>query len=186
MSLPSNKYKNPPRETFFLPYRKGDDLHLRCLRACVVNENENFADVIEVWGTEFLITEGPSAFVPPVIEERYTRYNIKVTQTSRDKFISEYVRPLIISGRGWEELVDHNPKLVYPLFQTYSNNWPVIADKHIEVMQNLCEQFLNEIVQYVWPRDIRTRIWRDVVKPEVDVRLQNAQGVLEELKEDRF
>lgn len=180
------EYDNPLRETFFPLYIKGDGLNLRRLRACVVNENLQFSDVMEIWGTEYFIGEGPLNPAPATTKNCSAKYNVVVKPIARERFIDEYVKPLMKGGRGQEQLVDHNPKLLYSLFQTYSSNWPGVADKHIETIQMLCNDFLDQIVKYAWPLGIQTRIWRGIVKRQLEARLRNAREVLQELKDDRF
>ena len=110
---------------------------------------------------------------------------------SWSQFLLELMRRMSSSSiksinPGLELSVDSNPLLVYRLFQSYSENWPDHAAQHIEDIHKLCEAFLLEVLQYVWPRRFHNRIWDGFIQGEVDWRVKKAQIELHKLKADRL
>jgi GTPase SAR1 family protein len=174
---------NPLGEDFFPKYNDKSRKFARNLRSRVVIMNEAFNDNMEKFGAAYIIRENaqPNQLSPP------SKTPGQVPPTiSRKEFIEREVQPLIRDNPGQELSVDINPRLVYRLFQSYSVKWPEQADKHVHIVQSLCEEFLTEVMAYGWPSRLRSRAWRGFVQQSLEARAKEATKELNELKKDRF
>jgi GTPase SAR1 family protein len=172
---------NPLGEDFFPRFNDRTKRFSRNLRSRVVISNENFSDSMEKAGALYAIEGGAKG------DKQATPPSAKGTRpVSRRDYIEREVKPLIRDNPGQELSVDINPRLVYRLFQSYSANWPVLAEEHVKAVQKLCEEFLYEVMAYAWPQRMRTRVWRGFVQKAMDERFQAAIKELDELKKDRF
>ncbi|KAF2673911.1 hypothetical protein BT63DRAFT_422012 [Microthyrium microscopicum] len=176
---------NPLGEDFFPKFNDRSRKFARNLRSRVVIMNEAFDDNMEKWGAAFIIKENAtqSQLSPP--KSKHPAGSVP-PNISRKEFIEREVQPLIRDNPGQELSVDINPRLVYRLFQSYSSKWPNLADKHVEIVQNLCEEFLAEVMAYAWPTRLRSRAWRSFVQQSMEDRFKEAAKELNELKKDRF
>lgn len=178
---------NPLGEDFFPRFNDKTKKFARNLRSRVVILNETFSDNLEKFGAAYLIEGGPAG---AQVDSSPARHLNKSTRTppkiSRKEFIDREVQPLIRDNPGQELSVDINPRLVYRLFQSYSENWPVLAEQHIDSVQRLCEEFLTEVMTYAWPQRLRSRAWRSFVQQSLEDRYKDALHELDELKKDRY
>jgi len=175
---------NPLGEDFFPKFNDKSRKFARNLRSRVVITNEQFNDSMEKWGSAYLIKENtPQSRLSP--NAKTFPGDIPPTVSRRD-YIEREVKPLIRDNPGQELSVDINPRLVYRLFQAYSLNWPTLAEKHVENVQNLCIEFLTEVMAYGWPQRLRSRAWRSFVEQSLEARYKEAAKELQELKNDRY
>lgn len=177
---------NPPGDNFFPHFNQGTKRDARNLRSRVVILNEYFCESMERRGAAYTM-EGAPGHQQPVStsNSHFSQPGATPPFSSRKDFIEKEVRPLIQDNPGQELSVDINPLLVYPLFQQYSRNWPGLADQHITAVQNLCDEFLTEVMAHAWPRRLQNRIWRGFVRQATKARLKRAWAELENLKRDR-
>ncbi|KAF2398701.1 hypothetical protein EJ06DRAFT_564128 [Trichodelitschia bisporula] len=175
---------NPPSESFAEPMRK--------LRARIVTQNEKFAEEMAVFGHLVeIIEEAPMPTTPgangqqhlppptPVVNSRHPM------KLSRADFIRHHVEPLLNASPGLELMMDRNPLLVYTLFRNYSENWPTIAKRHLEEVQAICSDFLQEVIDFIWPEDMRARAWMAFVEEKMEERLKEATKEADKLFKDR-
>jgi GTP-binding protein EngB required for normal cell division len=174
---------NPSGEDFFPTYESGKTYD-RNFRSRVVKQNIIFASHMENWGSACLISldEGHSNVKSPV---RTGTGGATFPEMRRSEYISKVVCPLIQDNPGLELSMDVNNHLVYSLFQSYSANWPKHAADHIKDIHKLCEDFLLQVLQEVFPKQIQTRIWTRFIQSEIDCMLRNAQKELGMLMADR-
>jgi hypothetical protein len=179
---------NPLGEDFFPRFNDGKRF-ARNLRSRVVIMNENFSDTMEKSGSMYLIDGGKT------VDGKKPAASIKSTgpppargpkSIARADYIEREVKPVLRDSPGLELSTDISPLLVYRLFQSYSANWPVLADNHVRSVQRLCEEFLHEVMAYAWPSRMRTRVWRAFVQKTMDDRFAKALKELDELKKDRY
>jgi hypothetical protein len=155
---------------------------LRKLRARIVLQNEKFAQEMATVGHLVeIIDETPgSPGAPPVVVN--SNHPMRM---SRSDFIKHHVEPLLNASPGLELRMDRNPLLVYTLFRSYSENWPVIARAHIDEIQAICSDFLNEIIDFAWPEDMRGRAWQAFIENKMEERIQEAYNEAGHLFKDR-
>jgi hypothetical protein len=128
------------------------------------------------------ILDGPigSPGAPPEVQSAH-----HPRRMSRAEFIRQHVEPLLNASPGLELRMDKNPLLVYTLFRNYSQNWPDIATRHIEEVQAICNDFLQEVVDFIWPEDMRPRAWIAFVEERMESRLDEAYKEAGKLFKDR-
>jgi hypothetical protein len=176
---------NPVGEDFFPRFNEGTKRYARNLRSRVVIQNEHFTDGLEKWGSSCIIEGTGGDSKPSRTTNPYkSRTSGNPPPISRVDFIEREVKPLIQDNPGQEISVDINPLLVYRLFQQYSTNWPKMSDQHIAMVQNLCEEFLTEVMGHAWPNRLVHKVWRDFVRQAVEERNQRAMTELNKLKMD--
>jgi Dynamin family/Dynamin central region len=178
---------NPLGEDFFPRFNDKTKKFARNLRSRVVILNETFSDNLEKYGSAYLIEGSVAGQNADVTQARHASKSTRIPpKMSRKEFIEREVQPLIRDNPGQELSVDINPRLVYRLFQSYSENWPVLAEQHIDAVQKLCEEFLTEVMTYAWPQRLRSRAWRSFVQQSMEKRNADALHELDELKKDRY
>jgi dynamin family protein len=178
---------NPLGEDFFPRFNDRTKKFARNLRSRVVILNEVFSDNLEKYGAAYMIEGATPGSQVELAQSRHQAKNTKTPpKISRKDFIDREVQPLIRDNPGQELSVDINPRLVYRLFQSYSENWPVLAEQHIDSVQKLCEEFLTEVMTYAWPQRLRSRAWRAFVQQSMEQRHNDAVRELDELKKDRY
>jgi GTP-binding protein EngB required for normal cell division len=80
---------------------------------------------------------------------------------------------------------DYDPSIVFHLFADYSAKWDNIAHNHQEKVQGVVNQFLQQVVNHVWPQRMRTRLWSTLLSKKVEVLQTRAKEELERLLLDR-
>jgi GTP-binding protein EngB required for normal cell division len=168
---------------FFHPSPPSPTEAIRKLRARIVLQNERFAEEMTTIGHLVEILDGPpgSPGAPPP-DVQNTHHPMRL---SRADFIRHHVEPLLNASPGLELRMDKNPLLVYTLFRNYSQNWPEIATRHIEEIQAICNDFLQEVVDFIWPEDMRPRAWVAFVEERMETRLAEAYKEAGKLFKDR-
>jgi GTPase SAR1 family protein len=178
---------NPLGEDFFPRFNDRTKKFARNLRSRVVILNETFSDNLERYGSAYLIEGTVTGQQVDLSQSRHASKSTRIPpKISRKEFIEREVQPLIRDNPGQELSVDINPRLVYRLFQSYSENWPVLAEQHGDAVQKLCEEFLTEVMTYAWPQRLRSRAWRTFVQKAMEERFKDALKELDELKKDRY
>jgi GTPase SAR1 family protein len=178
---------NPSGEDFFPSFDDGKT-YARNFRSRVVKQNQIFTAQMEDWGASYIITEdgqqsghrnGKSTIRP-------NEDTAHVREISRSDYLKKIVHPLIQDNPGQELSMDTNALLVYRLFQSYSENWITHATQHISNVHKLCEEYLNQVLQYAWPKRIQYRIWGGFIQSEIESMRQNAKRELDKIKADRM
>lgn len=177
---------NPLGEDFFPRFNDKTKKFARNLRSRVVIMNEAFNDNMENHGSLYVISKDSSAPTQPSPSTHKASSTSVPPAITRKEFIEREVQPLIRDNPGQELSVDINPRLVYRLFQSYSTKWATLAERHVEVVEGLCEEFLTEVLGYAWPSRLRSRVWRGFVQKSMQDRYRLAIVELEDLKKDRY
>ncbi|KAL5091678.1 hypothetical protein Trisim1_002893 [Trichoderma cf. simile WF8] len=119
----------------------------------------------------FLLGESDnSALVSP----RYLRTRVRWENT-------EFERE-ICAGQQLPE--NHDPLIVYKLFDGYSAKWDDIARTYIDRMQGITNEFLQEVVNYVWPQRMREWLWSTLLSRKIEMCFIQAKEELEKLLMD--
>jgi hypothetical protein len=75
--------------------------------------------------------------------------------------------------------------LVYDLFQLHSQNWLEYADNHIKNINTLLEDFLWQVLFYLWPKQLQKRFWFGFIQAEMENRISEAKAELQKIEMDR-
>jgi len=166
---------------FFHPTPQSPMEAVRKLRARLVIQNESFAAEMTSLGHLVELSDEPAGAPggPGFQDSHHPR------RMTRAEFVKRHVEPLLEASPGLELRMDKNPLLVYTLFRNYSQNWPEIATRHLEEVQAICNDFLQEIIDFAWPVDMRPRAWNHFVEDKMEVRLSEAHKEAGKLYKDR-
>jgi GTPase SAR1 family protein len=158
------------------------DARIRKLRARINAENLRFEEELRTMGHTVEIAD-----IHPPSPRRQSRINssrfpIRMTRT---EFIEKAVDPVIRESAGQELLGDSNPLLVYKMFQKQSQNWDAIATRHMSIISGICEAFVREVLDFVWPGTIQERIWSALIEDQLETRNEGANKEVQMLCKDR-
>lgn len=166
---------------FFHPTPQSPMEAVRKLRARLVIQNESFAAEMASHGHLVELSDEPAGS-PGGPGFQDTHHSRRMT---RGDFIRRHVEPLLDASPGLELRMDKNPLLVYTLFRNYSQNWPDIASRHLNEVQGICNDFLQEVVDFAWPIDMRPRAWNAFVEDKMEGRMKEAETEASKLFKDR-
>lgn len=174
-------YRDHYKTSFF--DSSSSDARIRKLRARINAENLRFEEELRTMGHTVEITD----VHPPSASRRRSRTEgFKVpSRMTRADFIEKAVEPVIRESAGQELLGDSNPLLVYKMFQKQSENWDTLALRHMVIIHGICEEFLREVLDFIWPGTIQERIWTALVEDRLELRQQGANMEVERLCKDR-
>ncbi|KAK4044347.1 P-loop containing nucleoside triphosphate hydrolase protein [Parachaetomium inaequale] len=167
-------YKNPPKKNFFRVTADPRGTPAQNLRARAAEENDRFSMRIRAHGRK--VTFSTSA--PPAPGEPAPENSAK-----RD-FVRQEVEMLLRQIRGSEFPMDPKPRAVYMLFQSYSENWPKLAQEHKDNLGVVCNEFLGELIDYAWPKRMREPLRRHFLEPHMKALMAKAQHELDLLTQD--
>jgi len=167
-------YKNPPKKNFFRVTADPRGTPAQNLRARATEENDRFSTRIRAHGRKF--TFSPSASLAP-------GESAPEDSAKRD-FVKQEVEMLLRQIRGSEFPMDPKPRAVYMLFQSYSENWPKLAQEHKDNLGVVCNEFLGELIDYAWPKRMREPLRRHFLEPHIKALMAKAQHELDLLMED--
>ncbi|KAL1836820.1 hypothetical protein VTJ49DRAFT_4621 [Mycothermus thermophilus] len=167
-------YKNPPKKNFFRVTADPRGTPAQNLRARATEENDRFSARIRSQGRK-LSFAASAARAPgdPPVEDRAKR-----------EFVSQEVEMLLRQIRGSEFPMDPKPRAVYMLFQSYSENWPKLAQEHKDNLGVVCNQFLGELIDYAWPKRMREPLRRHFLEPHMKALMTKAQHELDLITQD--
>lgn len=167
-------YKNPPKKNFFRVTADPRGTPAQNLRARAAEENDGFAMRIRAHGRKFSFSASSSQ----APDEDMPENNVKRA------FVSQEVETLLRQIRGSEFPMDPKPRAVYMLFQSYSENWPRLAQEHKDNLGVVCNEFLGELIDYAWPKRMRDPLRRHFLEPHMKLLMAKAQDELELLTQD--
>lgn len=169
-------YKDPSGKSFF---PKSVDLKgtpAQKLRARAVEENERFAERVRTQGHKFDMTSRSDSLVTKVKNIGFM---------TKEQYALKEVEPLLQQNRGTEFPMDHEPRLVYTLFQGYSENWSQLAQEHKDNLGAICNAFLSEVIDNVWPHRMREPLRINFLDPQMKGMLEKARKEADLLRQDQ-
>lgn len=170
-------YKNP-----FFDAENGD-AHRRKLRARIDIENERFEQDLRNFGHTVEIVHANSASND---EDDFVVEGVnRPWKMTRADFIANNIEPVLLESTGKELRGDSNPLLVYKMFEKQSRNWDKLAARHMMAIERICEEFLYEVLDSVWPGILQDRIWSAFIEEPLEERREDASGEVERLCRDR-
>ncbi|KAI5841700.1 dynamin family protein-like protein [Tricharina praecox] len=97
----------------------------------------------------------------------------------------EWVRPLLLGGRGRELPGTFNPLLISELFWEQSKGWEAITRRHLKKVYRKLNGFLRLALVGVAPPDVIEGLFANHIDQEMAERFQRANKELEGLLNDR-
>lgn len=167
----NGNYKNPFGERFFARQSHPRGTPSQKLRARVREESERFSRRFRQHGRRVSFGTG--------LPEAGTTGD----QSKRDFALNE-VEPLLRQIRGNELPLDSNPRAPYILFQDYSRNWPTLAQEYKDNLSVICNEFLSDVIGYVWPRRMRDPLRYHFLEAQMRALVENADKELNRLTDD--
>jgi GTPase SAR1 family protein len=164
-------YENP----FFGLIEQGEGRKKR-LRAHVQALNNAFAEKMRL--------EGHSRHVVETEEEQESGDTDHPEVITRKQAI-EWVRPLLVGGRGRELPGTFNPLLISELFWEQSKDWGKLAAKHLKKVFRRLQEFLRIALTDLAPSEVIDSLFAYHIDTKMAERLEKANRELENLLEDR-
>ncbi|RGP76964.1 hypothetical protein FLONG3_4902 [Fusarium longipes] len=179
----NGNYKNPFGERFFARQSSPKGTPSQKLRARIRDESERFAKRFRQHGRKVTFQPNPPAGngnadtngtpLPPTIGDR-----------SKKDFAEHEVEPLLRQIRGNELPLDSNPRAPYILFQDYSRNWPVLAQEYKDNVGVICNEFLADVIDHVWPMRMRDPLRMHFLELRMKELYESADTELGRLTDD--
>ncbi|POR36281.1 Interferon-induced GTP-binding protein Mx [Tolypocladium paradoxum] len=175
----NGNYKNPFGERFFARQSSPKGTPPQKLRARVREESERFSRLFRQQGRRVNFAAasvgggGANLPVAGVVGDQ-----------SKKNFAQNEVEPLLRQIRGNELPLDSNPRAPYILFQDYSRNWPVLAQEYKDNLGVICNEFLAEVIDYVWPLRMRDPLRHHFLEVQMRELMESAEKELGRLTDD--
>lgn len=186
----NGNYKNPFGERFFARQSSPKGTPSQKLRARIRDESERFARRFRQHGRKVTFqksqppatnsvngtngaAEGNGLPTPGTVGDR-----------SKKDFAEFEVEPLLRQIRGNELPLDSNPRAPYILFQDYSRNWPVLAQEYKDNVGVICNEFLADVIDHVWPMRMRDPLRMHFLELRMKDLVESADSELGRLTDD--
>lgn len=91
----------------------------------------------------------------------------------------DWVRELLVRGRGKELVGNFNPLVISELFWEQSSKWETLAADHLERVAACSTNFLSHLLNKKCPDDVEARIWSEIIEEKLN---QRAKAAREELR----
>jgi hypothetical protein len=167
------RYIVRPGEGFF-PYNNGGELSAREIRSRITRQNDIFAAHMEDWGSACLIV-GDGGTQSRKSQGQEVEDKLPIPEVTWSDYLNKEMYPLLKDNFGQE--LD-KPLLVHQLFQHHSRNWLNLATQHVQAIRKICEEFLIQVLEYVWPKQFQARIWAAFIQGKMDNVFKEAQQEL--------
>ncbi|GJN80058.1 hypothetical protein PLIIFM63780_003582 [Purpureocillium lilacinum] len=183
----NGNYKNPFGERFFARQSSPRGTPPHKLRARVREESERFARQFRQHGRRINFSasapHGGNATDSDGSSTSLPAAGMVGDQSKRDFALNE-VEPLLRQIRGNELPLDSNPRAPYILFQDYSRNWPVLAQEYKDNLGVICNEFLAEVIDHVWPLRMRDPLRYHFLEVKMRELMDGAEAELARLTDD--
>ncbi|EXA48686.1 hypothetical protein FOVG_05361 [Fusarium oxysporum f. sp. pisi HDV247] len=186
----NGNYKNPFGERFFARQSSPKGTPSQKLRARIRDESERFARRFRQHGRKVTFQKSQ----PPVAngvngtngaaESNGLPTPGTVGDRSKKDFAEFEVEPLLRQIRGNELPLDSNPRAPYILFQDYSRNWPVLAQEYKDNVGVICNEFLADVIDHVWPMRMRDPLRMHFLELRMKDLVESADTELGRLTDD--
>ncbi|KAH7248607.1 P-loop containing nucleoside triphosphate hydrolase protein [Fusarium redolens] len=187
----NGNYKNPFGERFFARQSSPKGTPSQKLRARIRDESERFARRFRQHGRKVTFQKSQ----PPAAANGINGTNGAadgnglpaagtVGDRSKKDFAEFEVEPLLRQIRGNELPLDSNPRAPYILFQDYSRNWPVLAQEYKDNVGVICNEFLADVIDHVWPMRMRDPLRMHFLELRMKDLVESADTELGRLTDD--
>lgn len=168
---------------------------IRRLRAVVQYMNEEFVKEVRTTGHKYHfqhlgnagadvqdtsenVPDDDKSAIPPSSPGKPT----KLTHSQALRWVGQ----VLIRTRGRELSGNFNPLLVGELFWEQSSHWRRVAMDHVDKVVQVCNQFLQDVLQSMCPKDIYSNLWsfqiRDALNERNEASLQELKKIMEDIK----
>ena len=158
------------------------------LRAMIQYKNHGFSKRIRIHGHKYQIDVSDST-VPQltigtlVTLEKRSRQTILPVSMNKEK-AREWVYAALVRTRGRELVGNFNPLLIGELFWEQSSKWRHLAVNYLHEVAEVCERFLDILLQDICPKDILSRLQSSLIRDKLATRYNDASQELERILED--
>ena len=161
-----------------------DDEYSKRLRAVVQNLNLAFSELMRKKGHHRMIADddGNKASAGDSTEAPFE--DIRPLVMSREEAL-EWVRKLLVKGRGRELPGSFNPLLVGELFRDQSIYWEKIARAHVKKIWLASTAFLERLLSTIMDDETLGALFAHWIDPKTSERLDKADQALGRLLVDR-
>lgn len=173
----NGNYKNPFGEKFFARQSSPKGTPPQKLRARAREESERFSRLFRQQGRKV-------NFAASTVNGQQLPAAGVVGDQSKKDFAQREVEPLLRQIRGNELPLDSNPRAPYILFQDYSRNWPVLAQEYKDNLGVICNEFLAEVIDHVWPTRMRDPLRYHFLEVKMKDLMEEAEKELNRLTDD--
>lgn len=167
-------------ENQFFGLSKGPEAEKRRLRAQIQALNSSFAENMRLRGHTKEVVDDDSKELQSETERSETLPPI-ITRTQG----LEWVKPILLGGRGRELPGTYNPLMICELFRDQSQNWEGISHKHVRRVYKRCYRFLEAAFHEIGPSDIIKLLFKHHIRDKMEKRYERAKVELEELLDDQ-
>ncbi|KAG5985053.1 hypothetical protein E4U55_001794 [Claviceps digitariae] len=174
----NGNYKNPFGEHFFARQSSTKGTPPHKLRARAREESERFSKLFRQQGRKVNFAAST------LINGQHLPAAGVVGDQSKKNFAQREVEPLLRQIRGNELPLDSNPRAPYILFQDYSRNWPVLAQEYKDNLSVICNEFLAEVIDHVWPTRMRDPLRSHFLEVKMRDLNEEAEKELTRLTDD--
>ncbi|KAK3948389.1 P-loop containing nucleoside triphosphate hydrolase protein [Pseudoneurospora amorphoporcata] len=168
-------YKNPPNKNFFRVTADPKGTPAQNLRARSAEENDRFSARIRADGRKFKLSASDGSSVADTKSE---------SSYSKSEYARLEVSRLLHQIRGSEFPLDSTPRAVYMLFQSHSEPWPRLAKEHKDNVGAVCNDFLREVINYIWPQRMREPLRLHFLDTQMKALMNQADQELKHLMQD--
>jgi hypothetical protein len=183
----NGNYKNPFGERFFARQSSPKGTPSQKLRARIRDESERFARRFRQHGRKVTFqNDQPTGAngTNGATEDNGLPAAGTVGDRSKKDFAEFEVEPLLRQIRGNELPLDSNPRAPYILFQDYSRNWPVLAQEYKDNVGVICNEFLADVIDHVWPMRMRDPLRMHFLELRMKDMYESADSELGRLTDD--
>ncbi|KAI9810030.1 MAG: hypothetical protein M1827_006728 [Pycnora praestabilis] len=96
----------------------------------------------------------------------------------------DWVRRVLVRTRGKEPPGNFNPLLIGELFWEQSSIWQQMAEHHVEVVADVCNQFLDALLRGRCLKDVYTCLWTSKIEDTLKLSLDGSTREMEKIRED--
>lgn len=169
-------YINPRGKSFFPELADPKGIPAQNLRARAVEENKRFAEKVRTNGHKLNLTSESNSLVTKLKG---------LGSMSKEEYAKKEVEQLLQQNRGTQFPMDDEPRLVYRLFKAYSKDWSELAHEHKDNLAGICNEFLGEVIDAVWPRRMQEPLRRQFLDPQRKEMLEKARNEVDLLLKDK-
>lgn len=174
----NGNYKNPVGESFFARQSHPKGTPAQKLRARVREESEKFARLFRQHNSKVNFSSSSSSGANNLPAAGV------VGDSSKKEFAQREVEPLLRQIRGNELPLDSNPRAPYILFQDFSRPWPILAQEYKDNVGVICNEFLADVIDYVWPLRMRDPLRFHFLENKMKEMMEEAEKELKRLTDD--
>ncbi|KAM0560281.1 hypothetical protein ACHAO7_000183 [Fusarium culmorum] len=182
----NGNYKNPFGERFFARQSSPKGTPSQKLRARIRDESDRFAKRLRQHGRKVTFQPSPPAGANGAngADTNSTPLPPAAGDRSKKDFAEYEVEPLLRQIRGNELPLDSNPRAPYILFQDYSRNWPVLAQEYKDNVGVICNEFLADVIDHIWPIRMRDPLRMHFLELRMKELYESADTELGHLTDD--